>query len=488
MRFYVVSCLLFLSCCFSVEAQLTDVSAPTKLSTKISKVKMVGKNQDGYVVRFSGTEEVINVYNEELKLSTAKTLDLKGQSGELQHILLNKTGASLFYLHAEKKMTILLAQPVNSKFLETNKAITIDTFFDRHDLLESNLHFKGSFDQNYLLFYYPIFTNGMVEAIQLVCVDRSLSAVYKKRLPINRPERDMEYAKALVDNDGNGFFIFSAEKDGKDKTLGDEFNIVRFDKETGDVTNFKIASVKEIFSEPQFEIDNVNHTIVFCGFYDETGSATDPAASGFFYQQYDSKTGALNHFSYNNFSTAFMAELTGREGGNMNNKLFTFAVKKILLRIDGGALIIAESFIRDKREVLTMSASMMNPYNQYHTVQTFQYNDVIAFSVKPDASLDWSNVMRKKQVSEDDAGANSSFALLNQKDKIHLIYMDDIAPSAPVDEYILNSTGISNRTTLFGQEEKDVFVLPKLAKQVSPNEVIMPSVRAGAFRLVRITY
>jgi hypothetical protein len=47
---------------------------------------------------------------------------------------------------------------------------------------------------------------------------------------------------------------------------------------------------------------------------------------------------------------------------------------------------------------------MNTPYNTYRTVYTFSYNDIIAFSFKPDGSIDWHTVLRKKQLSEDDGG------------------------------------------------------------------------------------
>jgi hypothetical protein len=33
-----------------------------------------------------------------------------------------------------------------------------------------------------------------------------------------------------------------------------------------------------------------------------------------------------------------------------------------------------------------------------------------------------------------------------------------------------------------------LFLIPKLGKQVSPNELIIPSVKSGMFKLVRVQY
>lgn len=488
--FFCIASMIYLSPGF---AQTTDVSAPTRMSAKLNKVRIIGKNQDGYVVRFSGGDELIHIYDNNLKLSSARTLDFKNGDGDLQNILLNKTGASLYYLHSEKKQTMLMMQPVNSKFIDMGRAFAIDTFNDKKELIDANLHFKSSIDQNYMLFYYPVFDNDRVNSMQMTCINRSANVIYKTYLPIGRPEKDMEYAKCLVDNNGNGYLIFTAQTSAKDTIKGDHYYVMRIDKSSGNLTNFTVKCRKTIFGEPQFEVDNVNDNLIFCGFYDENADPADPAANGFFYLQYDAATGVLKHSAYNVFPPAFMTSLTGRE---KYNRLFTFNIKKMLLRIDGGAMLVAEQLIKDKKEVMVSSPSSSfrgyvgygNSYNSYRTVNTFSYNDIIAFSIRSDGSLDWNTIMRKKQQTEDDNGFNSSFAFTNEKDVVHLLYLDEISAAGAANEYKLNSKGSSDRTVLFTQEDKDLFLIPKLAKQVAPDELVIPSVKSGEFRLVRVQY
>ena len=486
MRYCLFLCsILFFKITFS---QIVDVSSPTRLSNKIQRVKIIGKNQDGYVVRFSGDEQAIHTYGNDLRLQSAKTIDYKNREGEIQHILLNKTGATVFYLASERRQTLLMAQPVNSKFVESGKAIVIDSFLDKPEVVNANLHFKNSIDQNSILFYYPIFRGTMVQSMQLVCIDRALNILYHKQVSINRADKDMEYAKALVDNVGNALVLFAAEKNGQDRTFGDAFIVTRYDRASEIETRFTIQCDKEIFGEPQFELDNINGRLLFSAFYDEIGTAVDPASNGFFFSQYDSKTGERVQNIYTPFPSDFIAELTGREATNMNNRLYTFLVKKIIPRNDGGILLAAESFIKDKREVLSMGPSMMVPYNTYRTINSYSFNDIITFSLTPSGAIEWSKVLRKKQASEEDDGFNSSFALMNQRDKLRFIYLEEVASSAAVSEYELTSDGAATRNSLFNQEDKDVLLIPKLAKQVAPDEILIPSIKGSVFRLLKITY
>ncbi len=124
--------------------------------------------------------------------------------------MLNKTGAVIFYLLTDKKYSVLLAQPVNSKFLEIGKPIAIDTIYDRRDLVASNLRFKTSVDQSYLMVYYPFFSGSNIQSIKFFCVDRGLHTIYNKTVPVNRDEKDLAESKALVDNHGNSFLILNS--------------------------------------------------------------------------------------------------------------------------------------------------------------------------------------------------------------------------------------------------------------------------------------
>ena len=71
---------------------------------------------------------------------------------------------------------------------------------------------------------------------------------------------------------------------------------------------------------------------------------------------------------------------------------------------------------------------------------------------------------------------------------MHFLYLDEISSTAALNEYKLSSKGTSERMVLFGQEDKDLYLIPKLGKQVAPNEIVLPSVKNGAFRLVRVQY
>jgi len=465
----------------STQAQLVEISNPSKLPAKSGKFKIIGKNNDGIVVRLYGLEDVINVYGDELKLETTKTINFKNQNGLLQHIMLNKTGAVIFYLEQDKRLSLLYAQPVGAKFVEIGKPLLLDSIFDKKDLVSSNLRFKSSLDQSYLMIYYPVFSYGKIESIKFLCVDRTLHVLYNKTVPLNRDEKELEESKSLIDNNGNTFLLLKTES----SSSGVQYDVLHFSAQ-GDFSMYSLNTEKLIFGEPFFDIDNKNGNLVMTAFFDAKKSEGESAANGFLYTSFDPSNGTPLKANYTYFPKEFILELTGREN-IINQSLYTFSIRKSILRNDGGSLIIAESFIKDSREQ-PLPIGVQPGYNNYRSTDIFQFNDIIAFSINPDGKMEWSSVMRKKQASEDDNGTYSSFLLMNEKEKLRFLYLDDISSSGTLNQYVLTSKGKYERGVIFNQEDKDVMLLPKLGKQVSPNEAVLPSYKSNSLRLVKITY
>lgn len=465
----------------NVCAQVVEFSNEFRLPAKASRFRVVGKNNDGVVVRLYGTEDIIDVFDEKLRLTTGKTIDFRNQSGLLQHIMLNRTGAVIFYLLQEKKYSVLMAQPVSSKFVEIGKAMPIDTFFDRKDLVASNLRFRTSADQSYLLVYYPYFSGNKISSIHFMCLNRSLGKLYNLNVIMDRDERELEDSRSLVDNQGNAMYILRPpDHNGKSN-----YDVYRMSNE-GDVKVFRIQTEKPVFGEPSFEIDNKNGNLILTGFYGEITPSGESAATGVFYSCFDPANGIPLSSKYIDFSKDFMFKLTGRQPGD-KGRLYTFNVRKAILRNDGGVLVLAESFIKDTRDI-PVATGFQPGFSSFRTAETFQFNDVIAFSIRPDGETEWNSVMRKKQMSEDDNGAYSSFLIMNEKDKLRLLYVDDVINSGSLNQFILNSDGTTDKKTIFNQDDKDVYLLPKMGRQTTPNEVVIPSFKGNALRIVKITF
>lgn len=482
-------CFLFLLFLVEIKVGFTqtdiDISAPSKLTSKASRFKIIGKNQDGYIVQLYGSIDILQSFGNDLRLIATKTIDFKNQTGLLQHIEMNKSGVTAFYLSNEKKATALMAQPLSNRFVESGNGVFIDSIFDRPDYASSNLRVTKSLNREYTLFYYPYFKGEKIDRIQFICLDNALNKIYTKTLPLNRPDNEIETAKFTVDNDGNAYAVFLKSKEKMTMAEQEIFTVYKVSAEEEAIYETEIKIKKNLFGDYYFNADNSNHNIVLSGFYDDDNPRNEPAAFGFFFVLLNTDSGTLNTLKYNDFEPHFMQELTSRQ--NQAPKLFTFNINRVILRHDGGAALITESLIKDSRE--TVFNSQFSPtFNSIQRINFYQYNDIVVFSLKPDGSQDWHAIMRKKQSSEEDNGIYSSFLISNERDKLRFLYIDEISTAASLREYVLNSNGKVSGKAILNQENEDLMLLPQAGKQVSPNEIVLPSYLRNQLRLVKITY
>lgn len=479
LRFWGLSLLLVTAAI--ANAQKVTVSTPSKISNDIDRIKIIGKNDDGYVVRLSGSEETFQTYNSDLRLSLAKKYDFDNNEGFIQHVQLYKTGAVVYSLKSEKNYTLLIGQAVNGIFQKTGEATTLDTIYETKEVANANLRLQVAANQKYVLFYIPIFSGKQVQAMQMKVVDSELKSVYQVFVPINRSEKAMEYARAMIDTQGNSLLITNTALQQYDATW------ISKDKSLS-ITNFKINYGKKSFGDPYFEIDNANHQLLFAGFYDNQDGTGESAAYGTFYQRYDPTTGTVIASNTVALPDSFMRQLTGREPSVTNNRLYTFQLRKIIQRKDGGVGIIAESYIRDIRQEQSIALSVINPISNYRTVSTFQYNDIIAFSLAASGDIVWSAILKKRQYSEEDNGFYSSFFMMNQKDRLHFVFADDKEQSTDISTFVVSSDGAFEKRFIVNKSDRDIQIVPKQGKQTALGELVMPSIKRSVFKLVRLKY
>jgi hypothetical protein len=470
----------------ALQGQVTDVSAPQKLSSKTPRFKVLGKNNDGYVVRLYGNEENIFVYDENLKIKSSRLLEMKGDKPAIFHIQLNKSGGVIYYSTHDKKNAAIFAQPVNGKFTESGRAVLIDSLLHDNNFQQSNVRVAFSSDQSHLAIYFPLISNSGINGLRMLILDRALGLRFAQTLPLQVKAEQIEAADCLLDNNGRLVLALNFKEGDKNKPSPDYFSMYVCDPESGIFGTWNYRSPKPVFGETLLRFDSRNRQLIACGFYEEEEeNRSEASASGIFYARLEPSTGEVIRESWIPFPSTFIRDLTGRD--NAPKKLYTFSMKDAIIRLDGGALLLAESFVKDSREYITPT-QFNTPFNSFRTINIYQYNDLIAFSLDSNAVADWYSVMPKKQVSEDDNGAYSSFLLMNQKSHLNLLYLDEISSSGSLMNYRLESNGQKSKKAILDQGLKEVMLLPKLGKQVSPSEAIIPSYLRNALRLIRITY
>ena len=167
--------------------------------------------------------------------------------------------------------------------------------------------------------------------------------------------------------------------------------------------------------------------------------------------------------------------------------LYTFEVTDAVLRYDGGLIVVAESRYEDAENVEIPSfVPAAGP--TFRQVNVQHYNDIMVISLLPQGQLDWVQILKKKQTSEDDDGFFSSYALATTAEKLHFVYNEEIFQKTNVNEFKVGPTGGVSREYLFNSADENVLLVPRIGKQISASELVIPSFKRNYIRLVKITW
>src|SRR5690606_34257786 len=125
------------------------------------------------------------------------------------------------------------------------------------------------------------------------------------------------------------------------------------------------------------------------------------------------------------FSKELFIEIAGKDAGSNLDGLSTFEITDVVPRFDGGMILIAESRFSNV-ESMQVPSFVPAAGPTFRTVTVTYYNDIMMISLNPSGTEDWVRVLRKKQVSEDDEGFFSSYALFIKGSELNLLYNEDI--------------------------------------------------------------
>jgi hypothetical protein len=187
------------------------------------------------------------------------------------------------------------------------------------------------------------------------------------------------------------------------------------------------------------------------------------------------------------FPLNLVKNVEGRKFNKRNPGINELTVRKAVLRRDGGMIIITERDRQLQRRGGLARNPMLNTYGGRPLID-YHYEEIVVLAVNPDGSPHWSNIMHKKQYSQDDNGVYSSFFLMESPRRLRLLFNDEIRFENTVSEYVLNGRGEFDRNSLFHTRDLDLRLRFRDGRQVAANELVLPSEHRNRLRLVKMTY
>ncbi len=459
--------------CIFLNAQVVTISDDISIRNDAS-FGIIGKYDEKILLfRDKSTEFEVQSYDENMHLSSRKEIDLDKRRTEVLEAMGAKNYFSIIYKAKVKNRDVVKIHRYSPKM----------EFIDSMTIKDYGVHFYTptpkfifSEDKNIILFY--TIEEESILKTWAFNIDK-MERLWDKSMLLKNSEERNQLEHILVDNTGRGHFIF--EKDlatSPFKRENQYFEVCEFSDDN--FRRYTIDFEKHIRSEVAFSFDNVNQSIMAAGLYTDKNPNK---ATGYYYLAVPMKEVEHPKLIFQPFDDVFISAITGKEGAT-NKGLTDFSVRQIVLRRDGGLLMINEKTRKYDRLISNTHTSASNN----RTSVDYYYEDLLLISINPDGTRHWKNLLHKKQFSQNDEAIFSSYCLVKTPSSLRLLFNDEVKTETTTSEYIIKSNGEADHNNLFSTENQDILLRFKDALQVGANEIIIPSEYRMKLKLVKLKY
>ncbi|MEN0004454.1 MAG: hypothetical protein AAF798_09930 [Bacteroidota bacterium] len=468
----------------------------------ISKVIASGK-YGFYALRqkregaFSGERAYAEFYDSAMRLQRSTKLELKykGKVREFEDLVM--VGGRLYLLtsfnNRAKRKNYLFRQEVDKKSLQPNaKLKKMGEIDSRDEYRDGAFSLVVSSDSSKVLVHSQLpYERRQPERFAFQVYDQEFNTLWKKDIALPYSDGSFTVEEYQVDDQGNVYLLGIIYSDSRMERGGSptyQYTILAYRNNGEDFQEYRIALDDKFITDLTFRIDRKGE-LVCTGFYSDRGVRS---VKGTYYLKIDPQSQAVSSQNLMAFEFDFLTETLSdrkkarameaqREGDtDRTPELYRFSLDKLILRSDGGALLVAEQFYRYERVWRTWDGLLQTDFF-YH------YNDLIVVNIRPDGTIEWATRIPKRQETVNDGGYYSSYAMSIVRDKIYFIFNDNPRNFNPDSNRLYNYNGKSSVIALvelrkdgeysafplFNNRDADVVTRPIICKQIGSRKMMI---------------
>lgn len=471
-----------------------------------------------------------------LKRSTDLNLKYKNKTQDFEHIVMLDQQLYLLtsFNNQAKQKNYLFRQKVSHRSLQADgKLVKIGEIDTQNKVKEGRFGFKLSRDSSKLLIYNQLpYKKNEPERLAFRVFDKNFEPTWDKNIVLPYPDNNFSVEEYRVDKAGNVYLLGVIFQDRVKVRRGGRPNyqyvILVYSQDKEEAQQYSIDLGDKFITDLTFRMDR-NKNLVCSGFYSEKG---DFSVKGTYFLTINTATKEIIQQNLKEFDFEFVTQhFTDREKQRAkraelenNNRraaeLYRYSLDDLILRSDGGALLIAEQYyVYERRydQFNNYSDRFFSPYfypysfsrfNRYGGANRvdyyFNYNDIIVVNIRPDGSIEWATRIPKRQRTVNDGGYYSSYAMATIRDRLYFIYNDN-ARNFDEDRRnnrIFNFDGRQSIITvaevkidgsldvfpLYSNRDANIITRPKICKQVGRKKMAIYGERGATYRFGHLNF
>lgn len=285
--------------------------------------------------------------------------------------------------------------------------------------------------------------------------------------------------KAITLSNAGDFFLVTERNNRKAKIEEHEFQILHVQAASERITRAPLPDF--LTHDVKFAYDNLNRQLVGAGLYADKNRER---ANGIFYLKLT--PGSQTPFLRSEAFTDKVISILRRKDVEEDTKGITDAdIRQVILRRDGGALIVAERH----HEIQRGTAAGRGFWRDgMRIVMDFYYDDLLLVALHPTGEPHWTTVLHKKQYSQDDEATFSSYFMFMSPERLHFMFNDEIKYENTCSEYVVSPVGEFDRNSLMNTFGQNLRLRFRDALQLNGSECLVPSEFRNKLRLVLLRF
>lgn len=493
----------------------------------------------------SGKADVfIEYYTKDgLQLKKSKPLELsfKNKERDFEDVLMMK-GDNMFFLtsfnNQAKKKNYLFIQSVDLNTLRPERQLQkISEVPTRNIYQEGGFRSHISRDTSKVLIYSMLpKKKKQPERFSLQVFDQTFNALWEKEITLPFNDEKFSIEEYRVDNKGNVYLLGVVYEDKSKFRRGGkptyQYVLLTYRDNGNTVDEYYVDLGEKFITDLTYRVAR-NGDLIFSGFYSDKGTYS---VKGTYFFRLNPKTKEISNKSLKAFDFKFLTQYMSNNKRDKAAKaskkgdkkrapeLYQYSLDELILRSDGGAVLIAEQYyVEDRYDDpynryspfgygygggFYGSRYRYNPYaynrgyNEYSYY--YNYNDIIVVNIKPTGEIEWTARIPKSQETTNDGGYFSSYAMSIVKDKFYFVFNDNPKNYDPNDKgnKLYNYNGRNSVITLaavdkngqvdmhpiYDNRQAGITTRPKICKQISRNEMLIYGERGRKYRFGRLKF
>lgn len=460
----------------------------------------------------------IDHYNHEMTLTKSFDLKLLEHDRKLQSVILFKDNLYIFSSSRdfEKNIVQLYVQTLNTdllsykdepkKIAEFNPDFQIIISSYQSTVEVEDFHFKVSEDDSKILIFYDFPTkNRKNKKFSFQVLDQELSLIWKKEVQTSFMTKLFDFKDIQVDEEGNAYLLgrlFNQKRKISAKNSPNyKYLLMKYSNKGDSFNEYELSLGDKHITDMKISVDQ-NQNVICGGFYSLEHYI--PGAKGCFSFKIDKNKPTIESKKIHEFGFDFIAKdllkkekdkITKKHKRNKNIEILNLRLKELKLKKNGNFVLVGEQFLHN-------TASYGN--NNSSTIHQYNYGNIVAINMSPEGDVKWKQKIAKRQSSQNDRGAFSSYALFEINDKLRFVYNDHarnlhykndgdiefatIEANSIVTMVSLDNEGQQSREALFYKHRAGVKTVISFSKKVSDSEIIMYGHDNTLYRFSKITF